>query len=147
VKSHPTRHRSSRQAPAAALGALIGALLVGGVADAATPPKGDAAVGRKTFAARCGMCHGPEAAGTAMAPGLAGVYGAKAATGSYAKYSKALTDARLTWTAANLDAFIAAPAKKVPGTSMLMGAPNEADRANLVAYLATLKGPARAKRK
>ncbi len=118
-----------------ALPILIAALALPAMAQAA----GDAAKGATLFKQRCSMCH-VSAAGAApiAAPNLFGVAGRKAASTSF-NYSDALKASGLTWTAANLDAFLAAPNKKVPGTRMVISVPAEQDRADIVAYLSTLK--------
>ena len=46
---------------------------------------------------------------------------------------------KLIWNAATLDTYLKAPAKSVPGTKMLVGAPDAEQRAALVTYLGTLK--------
>lgn len=99
----------------------------------------DAAAGQKTFGMRCAVCHGKEAQGGPMAPNLKGVVGRKAAAETYPRYSAAMKGSNLTWTNANLNDFLAAPAKKVPGTSMVIALPQAKDRADVIAYLATLK--------
>jgi cytochrome c len=96
----------------------------------------DAAAGRDDFEGRCQTCHTGEA--NAPAPSLAGVVGRKAASTSF-DYSPALKASSLTWTPATLDTFLAAPMKTVPGTRMLVSTPGAQQRANLIAYLATLK--------
>jgi cytochrome c len=93
-----------------------------------------AAHGKQVFEAHCTMCH---AGG--QGPSLTGVAGRKAASVRGYAYSAALKASQLTWTPANLDAFLAAPGKRVPGTSMMIGLPQPADRAAVIAYLATLK--------
>jgi cytochrome c2 len=95
---------------------------------------GDAVHGKQVYEARCTMCH---AGG--QGPSLAGVVGRKAASAPGYPYSAALKTAHLTWTAANLDAFLAAPTKKVPGTSMFVALPAPADRKAVIAYLASVK--------
>jgi cytochrome c len=82
------------------------------------------------------MCHSPEAG---AAPGLDGVVGRKAGTAAGYAASAALKGSGLTWTPANLDAFLADPAKRVPGTTMPNPFVNPADRGDIIAYLATLK--------
>lgn len=104
----------------------------------AAPLKGDVAAGRQLFAARCSVCHGADAIGGVMAPNLTKVVGSKAAGATFARYSAALKASGLTWTPANLDSFLTAPGKLVPGTSMMMAVSNPADRTNLIAYLASL---------
>lgn len=110
--------------------ALALALLVG----PALAQGADAAHGKQVFEAHCTMCH---AGG--QGPNLAGVVGRKAASAGGYPYSAAMKASHLTWTPANLDAFLAAPAKRVPGTSMMSGLPQAADRKAVIAYLATLK--------
>src|SRR6202035_5031599 len=47
----------------------------------------------------------------------------------------------LVWDAATLDHFLTDPAKAVPGTTMPIPLPDAGMRADLIAYLATLKVP------
>jgi hypothetical protein len=54
-------------------------------------------------------------------------------------YTPALQGSGLTWTAENFIKFLADPSKLVPGTAMTVTVPDENGRANLYAYLATLK--------
>lgn len=50
-----------------------------------------------------------------------------------------MRDADLVWNAETLDRFLAAPLKMVPGTSMgFVGIPDDEERQNLIAWLATL---------
>lgn len=112
-----------------ALAALLGATAAPAFAQ-------DAAAGGADFKQRCQTCHaGPP---NAIAPNLAGVVGRKAASTSFT-YSSALKASGLTWSPATLDRFLASPAKTVPGTRMLVSTPDAKQRANLIAYLATLK--------
>lgn len=88
---------------------------------------------------QCVACHvaKPGAVGIA-APNLYGVVGRKAASTTFA-YSSALKASKLTWDKATLNTFLKAPGKLVPGTRMVVMIPDDAKRANLIAYLATLK--------
>ena len=54
-------------------------------------------------------------------------------------YSPALKASTLVWTTANLDQFLADPAKTVPGTAMPIKVPDAAQRAALISYLATTR--------
>ncbi len=45
----------------------------------------------------------------------------------------------ITWAPDQLDAFLKAPGKAVPGTKMLLGAPDADQRAAVIQYLGTLK--------
>jgi cytochrome c len=95
---------------------------------------GDAAKGKALYQGRCAMCH---AGG--QGPNLAGVVGRKAGAAPGYPYSAAMKAAHLTWTPANLDAYLTAPGKKVPGTSMLLNVSAPADRKAIIAYLATVR--------
>lgn len=88
---------------------------------------------------QCTACHvaKPGATGVA-APNLYGVVGRKAGSTTFA-YSPALKAAKLTWDKATLNTFLKAPSKLVPGTRMVIAISDDTQRANLVAYLATLK--------
>lgn len=119
--------------------AIAAAAALGVWAMAAGAQAQDAAAGEKTFQMRCAVCHTKTAAGGPMAPSLRGVVGAKAASKGWDKYSPALKSSGKVWTAANLDAFLAAPAKTVPGTKMIIALPNANDRKAVIAYLETLK--------
>ncbi|WP_340645055.1 c-type cytochrome [Phenylobacterium sp.] len=97
-----------------------------------------AADGAKTFQFQCKTCHG--ATSTPMGPSLAGVSGRKIAGLSDFKYSAGLTaKSSMAWTDANLEAFLASPTKFAPGTKMMTGVANPADRAAVAAYLKGLK--------
>jgi cytochrome c len=98
----------------------------------------DAAAGGMAFQ-QCAECHSPGATDNA-GPGLKGVFGRKAGTKDGFDYSPALKKSAITWDEKTLDAFLANPAKAVPGTSMAYGGDEDAkERADLVAYLKTLK--------
>ena len=97
---------------------------------------GDPQAGAALFKSRCAVCHATGSGG-ALGPGLSGVLGRKAGSAAFG-YSKALRDSGLTWDAATLDRYLAAPGKLVPGTRMVLAVPSAADRRKLVAYLATL---------
>jgi cytochrome c len=88
---------------------------------------------------QCTACHvnKPGAVGVA-APNLYGVVGRKAASTKFS-YSAALKASKLTWDKATLNTFLKAPGKLVPGTRMVVAIGDDTQRANLVAYLATLK--------
>jgi cytochrome c len=98
----------------------------------------DAAAGKAVFT-QCTACHAykPGAVGIA-APNLYGVVGRKAGSTAFA-YSTALKASKLTWDPATLNTFLKGPSKLVPGTRMVIVVSNDTQRANLIAYLATLK--------
>ena len=98
----------------------------------------DATAGKAVFN-QCTACHvfKPGQTGVA-APNLFGVVGRKAASTGFS-YSAALKASKLTWDKATLSTFLKAPGKLVPGTRMVIAVTNDTQRANLIAYLATLK--------
>lgn len=105
----------------------------------AAQPAANAMDGEAAFAS-CSGCHGVEqGAPSAAGPNLFGVVGREAASLDDFAYSDALASSGITWTEAELDAFIADPTGKVPGTTMSAGGVSDAERrAAIVAYLKTL---------
>jgi cytochrome c len=102
------------------------------------------AAGRKLFSDHCAICHTQVAGVRAYGPTLNGVVGRPAGSTAGFPYSDALKQSGLTWTDENLRKWIADPAHMVPNTLMPHPAiPDEAERIYLVAYLKTLKAPAR----
>ena len=93
-----------------------------------------AADGQQLFNMQCKMCHG----GSPMGPALTGVAGGPIAAKSFA-YSPALKAKGGTWTDANLDAYLKAPATFAPGTKMLISVGSEPNRKAIIDYLKTLK--------
>jgi cytochrome c2 len=98
---------------------------------------GDAAKGQEAFAV-CQTCHTGEDG--AIAPDLNGVVGRKAAADpDFALYTEALKGLNVTWTPEELDKFLASPMTVAPGTQMIFPVADAAQRADLIAYLETLK--------
>jgi cytochrome c2 len=118
---------------------LLGLLLLGlaGPTLAQAPPAGDAAAGQQVYEVRCSFCHGEGAVG-GQGPTLIGVVGRKAASVPNFEYTPALKASGLTWTPGDLDRFLTNPAALVPGTSMPMSVPDDKERRDLIAYLASL---------
>lgn len=102
-------------------------------------PAGNAANGAKLFA-QCKICHSTDAGKNGLGPSLRGVAGRKSATVAGFTYSTAMKSAGLTWNNATLSDYLRSPMKKVPGTKMAFaGIVNDQNRADVVAYLNTLK--------
>lgn len=96
-----------------------------------------AAVAGKAAFASCAICHNiAKGAGAKMGPNLYGVFGHKAGSAQGYAYSSALKSSGIIWTETELDAFIANPSGKVPGTKMGGGAVSDAaKRKAIIAYL------------
>ncbi|NBZ86749.1 c-type cytochrome [Stagnihabitans tardus] len=98
----------------------------------------DAAAGEKVFG-KCKSCHkidGTDGTG----PHLNGVVGRQPGAAAGYGYSDAMKAVTEAWTPEHLYAFLENPKKVVVGTKMgFAGLPKPEDRANLIAYLETLK--------
>ncbi len=101
---------------------------------------GNAQTGAALFN-RCAICHSnSKGAPNRMGPNLFRVVGRKAGTYPGFSYSIAMKHSGMVWTPAKLDAYLASPAQVVPGNNMpFAGIALAQQRADLVAYLATLK--------
>jgi cytochrome c len=114
------------------LAAILPAAALAAAVSAAPAP----ASGEVLFNQRCKVCHSAQAGKPSpLGPNLAGVVGRKAGTATFA-YSPALKAAGVVWTKPNLDKFLTAPTKMVPGTRMVMAVSDPAQRKALVDYLA-----------
>jgi cytochrome c len=99
----------------------------------------DATHGQEIYS-RCVACHAPDYNRTG--PKHCDVVGRKAGSLPDFKYSAAMRQSNIVWDAQTLDRFLAAPTRYVPRTAMTYaGVPNAKDRADLIAYLATLHCP------
>jgi cytochrome c oxidase assembly protein subunit 11 len=90
--------------------------------------------GKRLFAERCAVCHALRR--NKIGPLLGRVVGRKAGTVAGYPYSRALEAAGLTWSAANLDKWLAGPRKFVPGTLMPVKILEAPTRRDIIAYLA-----------
>lgn len=109
---------------------------------AATPALAqDAAAGEGVFKRVCATCHNPTAEGPRkLGPTLHGIVGRKVASVEGFRYSTAKRDAAMLWTPDKLDPYLLNPREFMPGTTMAYaGLKSDADRKNVIAYLATLK--------
>jgi cytochrome c len=99
----------------------------------------DPAAGEKVFKAQCGICHAVVAGQNRVGPTLFGVVGRPAGSVPGFNYTADHKKLGITWDAATLDKYLANPRAMVPDTSMVYaGLKNDAERADLVAYLETL---------
>jgi cytochrome c len=118
---------------------VVAALLGLGAATAANAADADADAGKRVFA-KCAVCHSGAAGKNNLGPTLFGVVGRPSATVPGFNYSDGMKAANKTWDEATLDIYLTNPKALVPGTKMAFpGLPAAEDRANVIAYLATLK--------
>jgi cytochrome c len=97
--------------------------------------QGEAQRGEKIYA-RCAACHA--LAYDRVGPRHCGLLGRKAGGVPDFDYSPAMKSSGIVWNAKTLDRFLAAPLKRVPGTTMTYaGIPDARERADLIAYLAS----------
>lgn len=97
-----------------------------------------AELGAKVFR-KCQACHSPKADVKKVGPSLHGIFGRPAGSLSGYAYSTAMTQSGAKWDEATLDAFLADPAKVIPGNKMTFGGlRSEDDRKTVIAYLRSI---------
>jgi cytochrome c len=99
---------------------------------------GDAESGAELYSAECRGCHA-----VSIAPTLRGVIGRPiASVAEFFGYSDGLKSrSGETWSESNLDAYLTSPSAFVPGTLMVKALPDAQQRADVIAYIATLPPP------
>jgi len=102
--------------------------------------------GDQFFQTSCALCHssslGPgNTVVIKQGPTLVGVMGRKAGTSPHFGFTQALKDSGLVWNAETLGLYLTSPTTAVPGTTMSVTVPDASDRADVIAYLATLIVP------
>lgn len=115
-------------------------MLLAAVMLAAAPAwaAGDATRGRQAYDERCGGCHSVQA--DRVGPRHAGLIGRRAGSVAGFEYSAALRASGLVWDEALLDRWLTDPEALVPGQRMGYRLSDPAIRADIVAFLATLRG-------
>lgn len=103
----------------------------------ASPPPGDAARGAALYQSRCTACHAVDS--NKIGPAHRGVMGRRVGGLPGYKYSDELARSRLRWTPQTLNAWLQDPEELVPGQRMGFQVDSAQERADLIAYLATLK--------
>lgn len=97
--------------------------------------------GKATFQTMCGVCHSVQKTGGPVeGPNLLGLVGRQAGSQpDFLKYSDALKASSIMWDRETLDKFLVSPMAMVPGTFMPMLIRDDRTRADVIAYLSTLK--------
>ena len=118
----------------------IAAILAAVALHAAPARAADAEAGARVFRTQCGACHVVEAGKNRVGPSLFGLFGRTSGQVEGFRYSAANKDAKLVWSAEVLERYLTNPKEVVPGTTMAyVGLKNATQRADLIAYLETLK--------
>lgn len=131
-----------------ALLALLLTALLPALAGADTPPSasvpatvhadtGAIARGRALHASRCSVCHALEAHG--VGPMHQGVWGRRAGSSAGYDYSPALRQSQVIWDEVTLNLWLQDPEAFLPGQKMGVRVMDAGDRADLIAYLSTLR--------
>lgn len=116
----------------------FGLLLVAFLAESAPSAQAaDAIRGEELYNSRCIACHSPDA--NRVGPKHRGVFGRKAGSLPDFSYSKAVKGAGVVWDDATLDRWLADPQAFIPGQRMNFRVADPTDRADLIAYLKTLR--------
>ncbi len=92
----------------------------------------------KVLFLQCRACHGlvPEAAPGKIGPTLYGVVGRPAGAAPGFVYSETVAGSGITWTAEEIDKWLARPSDYLPGNKMVfVGLQNPQDRADVIAYI------------
>ncbi len=127
---------TTEAAPAAATGDAAAASNDPAYADVSAAA--DVAAGEKLFG-KCKACHKIDGT-NATGPHLNGVVGRARGGVEGFGYSEAMKADSAPWTPENLYAFLKSPKTYMPNTKMgFAGLPKPEDRANIIAYLATLQ--------
>lgn len=102
--------------------------------------EGDPEAGKRAFA-KCIACHSVESGQhKPTGPSLAGIFDRKAGTAAGFRYSPAMQKADLVWNDGNLDKYLENPRTFIRGNRMAFpGVRSDRERADLIAYLKTLK--------
>ncbi|MBC7609317.1 MAG: c-type cytochrome [Polaromonas sp.] len=102
-----------------------------------SPPTGDLQRGAALYQERCTACHNIDS--NKIGPAHRGVMGRRIGSLPGYKYSDEMARSRLRWTPQTLNAWLEDPEELVAGQRMGFQVENAQERADLIAYLATLK--------
>jgi len=118
---------------------LFAALIAAAVCLVGVPARaeGDAARGAELYNSRCIACHSPDT--NRVGPKHRGVFGRRAGSLPDFNYSKAVRNADIVWDDQTLERWLANPQALIPGQRMNFRISDPTDRADLIAYLKTLR--------
>ena len=120
---------------------LVGLAIIAavGLTASAARADGDPALGKTAFN-KCAACHSIKEGENKIGPSLHGIVGRPAHSVQGFSYSDPMKAYNVTWDAQTLDHYLADPRGTVPGTKMIFpGLKKDDERANVIAYLETLK--------
>jgi cytochrome c len=103
---------------------------------------GDVASGQAIFRKTCANCHSIEAGVNKVGPSLFDIAGRPIATVQGYDYSEKMRAAGKKWKVwdeKHLDAYLTNPRQVLHGVKMFFAVPDAKDRADVIAYLGTLK--------
>lgn len=106
-------------------------------ADTGGSGSGDAVRGKALFERRCTGCHALDS--NREGPQLRDVFGRQAGSAAGFAYSSALRERHATWDSTSLERWLRDPDELVPGNNMNFSVPKSQERADIVAFLASLK--------
>ncbi|WP_259365016.1 cytochrome c family protein [Psychrobacter sp. GP33] len=103
---------------------------------------GDADNGALIYEEACEQCHRLNPGSNKKGPQLMNIYASRAADLADYNYSDELVASGWIWDAKTLDPYIADAEKAMPGSKMLADPmPDARERADVIAYLSTLRAP------
>ncbi len=108
-------------------------------AQTASAAKPSAERGLAIYTAKCIACHSVDE--NRVGPAHAGVVGRRAGKAKDYEYSEALNKSNIVWSRNKLQAWLTDPEKLIPGQRMGYRLSLPQERADVVAYLATLPAP------
>jgi cytochrome c2 len=119
--------------------AVLAAVVVVGAASAT--PRGDTRRGKELYDKQCLVCHAVTPRFHKEGPSLSGIYGRKAGTVPLFTGYRSLRGSQVVWNDETLDRWLADPRSFGDGrdTKMILRIDDPQQRADLVAYMATLR--------